>query len=504
MRMPHGSLSFIALSGLARGLFLAVVMLLAANRAGFSAATPSGEWIDPPALISANGVLDATLEAAPRTISLGGVPLDAMVFNGLYPGPLLRVRPGDLMRIKLVNHLNEPTNLHFHGIQTSPLANSDNVHVLVPPGASFQYEIRIPLDQPPGLYWYHAHAHGLATHQVTSGLSGPLIVEGIEASLPVSGSITERVFTLKDVEYEDSDDPVINDELHGLTQTINGQTRVALTMRPGEKQLWRFGNQSANLYFHLTLQGHRFRVVAEDGVVLRTPRMVDTIDIGPAARVEALVDAGEAGDYDLRSQKVLTGSAMSRTLGVLRVAGAVVAAAPAVTPAWQLEDLRQRAITARRTIIFSQDDATETYRINGRLFDHDHIDTRVPFGSTEEWTLRNDSDDMHVFHIHQLSFQVTAIDGKPVPFNGYLDVVRVPERGTVTILLPFTRPETIGQFVYHCHVLKHEDKGMMAQIEVFVPQSRWLAVRLLDRPIRWLRQRMFAFHSGLPVEFCGF
>ena len=461
---------------------------------------------EPPALVSANGVLDATLEAAPRTIAIGETKLAGAVYNGLYPGPTLRVRPGDLLRVTLVNHLNEPTNLHFHGIQTSPRENSDNVHVLVPPGQSFHYEIRIPADQPPGLYWYHAHAHGLALAQVTGGLSGAIVVEGIEALLTVPRDIAEHVFVLKDVEYDETNDQGIPDDLHDLSQTINGRTHVSVTMRPGETQLWRFSNQSADLYFHLAARGHQFRIVAEDGVVLRVPKPADTLHIGPASRVEALITAGPPGEYKIISDKVLTGSALFRELGTLTVAGEPEPRPPATaSPAWALEDLRARTVTAHRTVVFSQDDDTQTYRINGHMYEHGRIDTRVPFGSTEEWTIRNDTDDMHVFHIHQLSFQVTAINDVAQPFDGYLDVVRVPERGSVTLLLPFTRRETIGRFVYHCHVLKHEDRGMMAEIEVYDPSGIGaLFGSMFDQPIRWFRQHLHSWRTGLPLEFCDY
>ncbi len=484
-------------------LLLGFVLLPLCIRVGWTAETANGSWVDPVSIFSRNGVLEAVLEAAPRKIPVGPVTLDATLYNGLYPGPLLRVRPGDLMRLTLVNRLNEPTNLHFHGIQTSPLGNSDNVHVSVPAGGSFLYEVRIPQDQPPGLYWYHAHLHGNAMHQVTNGLTGSLIVEGIEEALRLPSKIAERVFTLKDVQYDDVEDPVINDELHDLLQTINGSTFVTTAMHPGETQLWRFSNQSANLYFHLTVRGHRFEIVAEDGVVLREPRIVDTLHIGPATRVVALIRGSDPGDYEIVSEKVLTGDAKVRVLGRLQIAGPAVTANANRTPSWTLDDLRARPVTGRRTVAFSQDNASETYRINGRLYEHGRIDTRVPLGSMEEWTLFNNTDDMHVFHIHQLSFQVTAINGKPQPFDGYLDVVRIPERGHVTILLPFTRPETLGRFVYHCHVLKHEDKGMMAGIEVFDPRVNASGLVPLDRSIRWLKQRIYAFRSGFSPEFCG-
>jgi FtsP/CotA-like multicopper oxidase with cupredoxin domain len=483
-------------------------LLLSTTFAWAGDITPSDPWPEPTIAASKDGLLDMTLEASPRTVTIGQTHIDGMVYNGLYPGPEIHVSPGDMMRVLLVNRLAEPTNLHVHGIQTTPLGNADNVHVVVQPGESFQYEIPVPKDQPPGLYWYHAHLHGLATHQVTNGLSGTLVVEGIKERLSLPSDMVERVFTLKDVEFPDTDDTYINDELHGIAQTINGRARVGLSMRPGETQLWRFSNQSANLNFHLTLPGHTFKIVAEDGIVLRTPKLVSRLDIVPAARMEALVDAGAVGTYDLRAENSMTGNDMFRVLGRLTVAGSRVAGSDTDGPPLSgLMDLRNRTVTGKRTITFTQDDATEVYRIDGQVYDHERIDVRVPLGSTEEWTLRNDTDDMHVFHIHQLSFQVVKINGVTQPFNGHLDVVPVPERGSVTILMPFTRPQTVGKFVYHCHVLKHEDKGMMANIEVFDPndsnEPTSSPFDILDRSLRWLKMRLHARTSGLPESFCA-
>jgi suppressor of ftsI len=103
---------------------------------------------------------------------------------------------------------------------------------------------------------------------------------------------------------------------------------------------------------------------------------------------------------------------------------------------------------------------------------------RVPLGNIEEWTIRNDSDDLHVFHIHQIGFQVVEVNGKPVPFTGYVDNVLVPERGEVKLLMPFTSRLILGRFMFHCHVLRHEDNGMMANIEVYDPAPTTLMVRL--------------------------
>ncbi len=441
---------------------------------------------DMPEIVSHDGVLSATLTAQAAKSHFGGVEVDTIVYNGSFAGPVLRVRPGDTMRIRLENRLTEPTNLHFHGIQTSPRGNSDNVHISVPPGQDFDYEIKIPSYQPAGAYWYHAHLHGLAEKQVGRGLSGALIVEGFTDGVPGLAGINERLFSLKSIEIEDSADPIIADEWHGVVQTINGAITVNETLRPHETVLWHLTNHDANQTVHLSLEGHHFTIVGRDGAAIPTAMEAEVLDIGPAARVEVLVTAGEPGDYKFATRNVLTGKgptlSRNRIMGHLVVEGTPAISAEATLPA--VADLSGAKVTGYRTFIFSQSKDAEQYYINGRQFDAGRMDTRVNLGDVEDWTIRNDSDDMHAFHIHQLSFQVMAVNGKPIPFGGLLDTVRVPEHGEITVRLPFTQPNIVGIFMYHCHVLKHEDKGMMQMIEVVDPGAakhtdnglvRWLA-----------------------------
>jgi FtsP/CotA-like multicopper oxidase with cupredoxin domain len=104
--------------------------------------------------------------------------------------------------------------------------------------------------------------------------------------------------------------------------------------------------------------------------------------------------------------------------------------------------------------------------IDGKTFDPNRIDTRVRLGAVEEWTIRNESDELHDFHIHQGSFQLVEVNGKPQPLDGYYDTINLPMRSEIKIIIPFTDPTMLGKFVYHCHLLAHEDKGMMATIEV--------------------------------------
>lgn len=459
-------------------------------------------------LHSRNGVLAVTLRAEETTLRLDDLALPARVYNGLYAGPVLRVRQGDLLVVRLENRLRETTNLHFHGIRASPRGNGDNVHLAFAPGENFTYELRIPPTQPPGLYWYHSHIHGLSERQVMGGLSGALVVEAAQPDEAAPPGRAERLFVLKDMIFEDdTGNARIDADLHGIVQSINGQLALRAALRPGEVQLWRFSNQSANRAFHLALPGHRFRIVAEDGEAVLAPREVDVLDIMPAGRVEVLVEGGAPGRYDLLSKGTMTGTGAARkpdrVLGEVAIAGPPMPAgiaAPEGRPA--LEDLRAAPIQASRVVTFSQTKTlnaeAQRFFVDGRLFDPDRIDLRVPLGNVEEWTVRNESDDLHVFHIHQLGFQVVAVNGVAAPFTGRVDTVRVPERGEVTLRLAFTDPLILGRFMFHCHVLRHEDKGMMAQIEIYdpAPPARWDWLHRVVLHLWW-------WSHGVPWSLCG-
>jgi suppressor of ftsI len=482
--------------GLMRIVPLVLAVLLGASTA--RAADPAS----PTEIFSHDGVLSGTLLAAEGKVQIGHLELDGATYNGVYAGPVLHVHPGDLMHLMLVNHLSQPTNLHFHGIETSPLGNSDNAHLAIQSGRSFDYEVRIPLTQPPGLYWYHAHLHGIAEHQIMSGLSGTIVVEP-----PAPISITQRLFILKDMVFDDdTGNAEIDNTMQGIVQSVNGQLTTNEAMRPGETQLWRFTNQSANRALHITLNGHRFRIVAEDGEATINERSVSVLDISPSARVDVLVDAGEVGQYALVAKGIMTGTGPEQTpdreIGFLDVAGDELPLPTTTATTAPPPDLRAAQIDAKREVVFSETTTTKAsaqrFFVNGKVFDEDRIDIRVPLGNIEEWTIRNDSDDMHIFHIHQIGFQVVEINGKSVPFNGYVDTVLVPERGRVKLRMPFTDRVILGRFVFHCHVLRHEDLGMMANIEVYDPVRPSLSARLglLYRHVVW-------WWNGVPWSLCG-
>jgi FtsP/CotA-like multicopper oxidase with cupredoxin domain len=423
-----------------------------------------------PELRSAGGVLSATLHAAPATITIGAATFPGAIYNGVYAGPILHVRPGDLVHIHLTNTLSEPTNLHFHGLRITPLNQGDNMHVVVPPGASHDYIFRIPADHPPGLFWYHDHLHTEAEAHVMAGLSGTVLIDGFARQFGGLAGVAEKLLVLKDATPADCQGAILKTQLHCRILSINGQESFATTMRPNETQLWRLANESADFTIHLAAPGLRLRIIGHDGTPATAPQDTQTLDVMPASRLDALVTAGPAGTTTLSALHVLTGAgdtfAASRIMGHITIAGPEATPPPPLVFPPQL-DLRTRPIDASRVVTFTENEKAGAYYVNGRLFDHDRIDLRVPLGNVEKWTIRNQTQDFHEFHIHQLGFQVVEINGAAQPFSGYVDDVDVPAMGEVKLILPFTDPVILGHFMFHCHVLMHEDHGMMANIEIY-------------------------------------
>ena len=156
------------------------------------------------------------------------------------------------------NFIDQMTNVHYHGMNVSPLSPSDDIFIMITPSGSFDYEVEIPEDHPEGMFYYHAHLFGLTEYQIMSGLSGGLIVNGVLAPFPQLKGIKEQIMYLKDVQIIDGVVPQGADiDISAPTNpTVNGQTNPVLTIRPGETQFWHIANIGADHYYNLVLEGH--------------------------------------------------------------------------------------------------------------------------------------------------------------------------------------------------------------------------------------------------------
>ena len=236
------------------------------------------------------------LEAARGQMQLAGRPATALGYNGGSPGPTLRLRAGDVLSIRLLNRLAEPTNLHVHGLHVSPQGNGDNVFVTVAPGAGFDYEYRLPADHPPGVYWYHPHHHGMVAEQIFGGLFGAIVVEDAD----VIPAAMDRVLMVSDTDldaagYVRSVPPAerMAGREGGLV-LVNGQSNPLLSALPGQRERWRMINACVARYLRLQLDGQSMQLLGMDSGRFQSPVPVDEAAPGPGE------PGRPPGDYDGR------------------------------------------------------------------------------------------------------------------------------------------------------------------------------------------------------------
>src|SRR6266404_2892615 len=455
----------------------------------------------------------ADLSAKNHTLSLNlhaGITSDgkdSFYFNGQPNAPILRLSPGDQLKINYINDLPsklqekcliapcmDMTNLHFHGLTVSPDAPQDDVlSMMAAPGKTLHYTVQIPKDHPPGLYWYHTHPHGESYQQALDGMSGAIVIEGIESYYPELAGLPERVLVVRgrsvgaDPESTELKQRVelssavcgSETEAPHEIMTVNGSVRPQIEIAPGERQFWRIVNASADRYLDLQLEGQTFEIVAMDGmpIALHDPdhrtRTTDHVLLPPAGRLEAIVTGPAAGT----PRRLVTRCVDTGTDGDPNPAMILADIVPrsgadstsnisesTVIPEVKKVDLAAEEEAPPRFVLTFTEDKNGFY-INGEKFALDAAPmVRAKVGSYQHWKIVNATAELHPMHIHQVHFLAYAENDKPIGDPVWLDTVNVPYGGSVDVIMDFTDPVIKGMSVFHCHLLNHEDKGMMAKI----------------------------------------
>jgi FtsP/CotA-like multicopper oxidase with cupredoxin domain len=450
-----------------------------------SAAPTADGWIEPPVRSSSGGRLSTGLRAAQTEVAIGDGQVKAVTYEGLYPAPTLEIRPGDTLRVDLVNDTKQITNLHTHGLHVSPKRPSDDVLLDIAAADHFQYEYDVPDDHPGGTLWYHAHYHPLSDHQVFGGLFGALVVRGALDELPGIKGLPERMMIVSQIQIE-KDEIVSGDEspLSQQRTLVNGQYQPTIDIAPGEIQRWRIVNAGV-VFFRLALEGHELHTIAIDGNALASTASSDEVVVPPGARADVLVRGGPAGSYAFKSLSweefglfYTNGMVpVPQTIARLRSRGSAQTGGELPTTLLPFDDLRNATVDRRRVFELAEREPRGTgeldkfsYYINGRIFDHHTVNETMLLGATEEWEFVNTTYELHPMHIHVNPFQVVAVNGEPVDEQHYRDTALVPPFGSVTIRQRFL--DYTGKFVMHCHILFHEDHGMMQLLEVVDDESR--------------------------------
>ena len=457
----------------------------------------------PPEVRSQNRVASLTLHAALNTDGR-----DAFVYEGKSIAPTIRISPGDTLKIDYVNDLPahskescaispcmDMTNLHFHGLAISPQAPQDNViDMLAKPGETLHYVVEIPANHPPGLFWYHTHPHGESHRQALDGMSGAIVIDGMDRYVPELRNLREQVLVVRGESIEHSPNatalerrvearaPTCGSEPDEIDRiyTVNDEIRPVLDIKPGERQFWRIVNASADRYMDLQLDGEKFEVVALDGMPLayhdqKNPtKIVDHALVPPAGRLEAIVSGPSASAHSaFRTRCVDTGPDgdpnPAMVLADIRGGSSARPVKQKVNrdltpPEYKQIDLRAFETSQPDFVVSFTEDKNGFY-INDQKYAPDSAPmTRVRVGTYQHWRILNKTRELHPMHIHQTHFLVYAENGVPLEHPVWLDTVNVPTGGSVDVVMDFTDPVIKGMSLFHCHLLNHEDKGMMAKI----------------------------------------
>ena len=430
---------------------------------------------EPEYLFSENGVLDVDLTAALQPTQINGQSVMTTSYNGQFPGPAWVACPGDQINVNVQNNMDPAnytgmhpgeTNLHTHGFHVSPHVPGDNVFRTILPGGNFQYQYNLPLDHPPGAYWYHPHLHGQTNPQVWYGMAGAIIVQGGLDSDPEYASIGTRDLVIQETAVQNGQ--TVPFPGGGAAQFyVNGELNPEIPIEPGEVQRWRIYNASSAAFVKLQLTGGSFQILARDGNYVDHKERNQVMTLAPSSRREVLVRGGTAGTYELLNlqfQPTPTATQPQQTLATVVSAGDTVDGPKTPRRVADLEDLRDDRVDQRHKLIYSQD--PPNFYINGEQFNDEDLapDETMHLNDVEQWKIVNTTSFWHTFHIHINDYQLTKINGQRVHGLNYDDNVSIPPNGSVTMR---TRPvDFTGKFVYHCHVLGHEDDGMMGIVRV--------------------------------------
>ena len=431
---------------------------------------------------SDSNVVDTTIEASERWVVIGERSARLYAYNGNVPGPVLEAHAGDTLRVFFQNNLSEETNLHFHGLHVPPVGNADNPFIMVAPGESFQYELPIPANHPGGTFWMHPHVHGKTARQVSRGLAMPLLIRGDLDQIPAIVAASESVLVLQDFDLDEAGYSVEPNTLarmqgrEGSLITAGGAVNPTIPLKAGGWVRLHLVNASSSRFYLLQMEGHPLIQIASDGGGLPSPRPANQLLLAPGERCQVMIQGTAAsGSYRLLNLPYVRGvmgmmggfgppSLTSTVLATLVYQGredSPVALDQTLIP---VTPLPPAAIT--RTFMLGQGmgmfGRAAMFTVNNRTFDPSRVDTKVSLGDVEDWEFVNISMMDHPMHIHTNPFQVIGPDGRPD--TAWKDVAVVRAGSRLRIRTHFL--DYAGTTVYHCHILDHEDLGMMGVLQI--------------------------------------
>jgi FtsP/CotA-like multicopper oxidase with cupredoxin domain len=478
---------------------------------------------------STNGLLETSLTVQYGDNVIGNDKVHLRSYEGKLVGPTLRVRPGDTLRVAFRNdlpgdpnaaphahHSNTPTaavfndtNLHTHGLHVSPRDPADNVLLILGPGDKHDFEFKIPADHPAGTFWYHAHVHGATAIQVSSGMAGALIVEGGLDEVPEIQAAAEKTLLFQQIQYycglDDQEKPIYDctgkvGEIEQLTNvfgngtwapsgrytTINGIVQPVIQMKAGEVQRWRLLHGGVRETLKVAVSDKQYAIqpgwlheIAKDGLATGRIDAIDSNKLEPGYRSDVLVQAPTTpGRYYLidentaANESLLTEEEPRKVLAVIEVSSDQVTmglpTSAQLAHYRPFRDIEGAELTGTQSVYFNVNGFTVgTNSTDGKAYDPNNPPRTLKLGAVEEWTVTSSAQAGHPFHIHVNPFQIMekGADGKLQP-GDWKDTLMVKAGDTNKIVVRSRYEDFDGAFVLHCHILDHEDQGMMQGVEI--------------------------------------
>jgi blue copper oxidase len=430
--------------------------------------------------IDADGRRVFDLTAAAGRHDFGDGPVATWGFNGAYLGPTLRAARGEQVVINVHNDLAEPTTVHWHGMHL-PARMDGGPHQPVAAGQTWSPSWRV--DQPAATLWYHPHPHGETAEHVYRGLAGMFIVDdGTVEGLPDEYGVDDIPVIVQDKRFTgdgrlDRRGNLLGGGTQGDTIAVNGTVAPYLDVTTQRVRLRLLNASNTRVYQFGFADDRPFALVGTDGGLLDTPVEMSRVMLSAGERAELVVSMQPGERVVLRSTPPplrLGFAPMERLLGgddtfdVLELR-----AADRLAPSPELPDRLADLPEPRPT------EVAETRRfhfsgrsINGQQMELGRVDATVVRDTTEVWQVSNDDGVIHNFHVHGVSFRVIAVDGEAPPpeLRGWKDTLYLTPQVRFDLLVNFNShadPET--PYMFHCHVLAHEDEGMMGQFVVVEP-----------------------------------
>lgn len=440
--------------------------------------------------VGADGVRRFTLRAqAGTTEMIRGKQTATWGYNGSVLGPTVRARRGEQVGFTVTNDLPEASSVHWHGMHL-PAKFDGGPHQMIAPGAVWAPQWTV--QQHAATLWYHPHPHGATEKHVHRGLSGLFLIDDDAADaldLPNEYGVDDIPLVIQDRRFtadgalDESDATDVG--LLGDTIVTNGIANAHLSLTTDRVRL-RILNGSSGRLYHLAFgDGRAFQLIATDGGLLPKPVTLNRIQLSPGERVELVVTVVAGENVTLRSLPITERAGIDRaaefgfddTFDVLILRAAESPRPSAALPATLVPMRALATATTAPTRAFD----LQWFMINNRRMDMNRIDMTVPVDTTEVWTVRNKDNWPHNFHVHDVQFQIVAIDGNPPPpaLSGWKDTVYTAPGASYTLAMHFAdHTDPTYPYMYHCHLLHHEDQGMMGQFLVLAPGQQPTPLRM--------------------------